>query len=221
MRLAIAVLACASIAILSGQQQIQRMDNATAVFTEIMDTPDKSIPQDLLEKAQCIVIIPDLKKGAFLFGAKYGKGYLFCRREGGVGWGPPGTVRVEGGSFGLQAGGSATDVVLLVMNKRGMERLLSSKFTIGGDVSGAAGPVGRTMSAQTDALMSAEILSWSRSRGAFAGASLEGATLRQDLDGNTELYGKAYLNRQIISSGLECPSAAKLLGLLNKYSARK
>ena len=221
MRLAIAILACASIAILSGQQQVKRMNNATEVFSEIMATPDKSIPQDLLEKAQCIVIIPDLKKGAFLFGAKYGKGYLFCRKEGGVGWGPPGTVRVEGGSFGLQAGGSATDVVLLVMNKRGMDKLLSSKFTIGGDVSGAAGPVGRTMSAQTDALMSAEILSWSRSRGAFAGVSLEGATLRQDLDGNTELYGKAYTNRQIMSSGLECPSAAKLLGLLNKYSGRK
>jgi lipid-binding SYLF domain-containing protein len=221
MRLEIGILACASIAILSGQQQIKRMDNATEVFTEIMATPDKSIPQDLLEKAQCIVIIPDLKKGAFLFGAKYGKGYLFCRRETGVGWGPPGTVRVEGGSFGLQAGGSATDVVLLVMNKRGMERLLSSKFTIGGDVSGAAGPVGRTMSAQTDALMSAEILSWSRSRGAFAGVSLEGATLRQDLDGNNELYSKAYTNRQIMTSGLECPSAAKLVGLLNKYSGRK
>jgi SH3 domain-containing YSC84-like protein 1 len=200
----------------------KRLTSAANVFEEVMGTPDKSIPQGLIDKAQCAVVIPGLKKGAFIIGAKYGKGYLFCRKEGGVGWSAPGTIRVEGGSFGFQIGGSETDVIMLVMNRRGMDRLLSSKFTLGADAAVAAGPVGRSTDAQTDALLTAEILSWSRSRGVFAGVSLQGATLRQDLDSNRDLYGQAYTNRQIVTANTKPPQAAeRLLSLLNKYSSRK
>jgi lipid-binding SYLF domain-containing protein len=203
-------------------EPVKRLDEAAAVFSEIMATPDKGIPQDLLEKAHCIVIVPGLKKGAFIVGGKYGKGYLSCRNKSGEGWSAPGTVRVEGGSVGLQIGGSETDVIMLVMNERGADRLLSSKFTLGGEGEVAAGPVGRSATAQTDAFMRAEILSWSRSRGAFAGLSLQGATLRQDLDDNATLYGKKLENREIVMQGIRPPEAAsKLLSLLNKYSVRE
>src|SRR5947199_2760685 len=197
-------------------EPVKRLDEAAAVFSEIMATPDKAIPQDLLEKAHCIVIVPGLKKGAFIVGGKYGKGYLSCRNnKSGVGWSAPGTVRVEGGSVGLQIGGSETDVIMLVMNERGADRLLSSKFTLGGEGEVAAGPVGRSATAQTDAFMRAEILSWSRSRGAFAGLSLQGATLRQDLDDNEVLYGKKLENREIVTQGIHRPkAAAKLLAML-------
>lgn len=200
----------------------KRLKEAAAVFTEVMGTPDKSIPQDLLEKAHCAVIVPGLKKGAFIVGAKYGRGFVTCRKQGGVGWSAPAGVRVEGGSLGFQIGGSETDVVMLVMNERGADRLLSSKFTLGGDASVAAGPVGRSATAQTDATMRAEILSWSRSRGVFAGISLQGATLRQDLDSNEVLYGSKKTNREIVTSSIAAPAeAAPLLSLLNKYSSRK
>jgi SH3 domain-containing YSC84-like protein 1 len=203
-------------------EPVTRLDEATAVFSEIMTTPDKGIPQDLLEDAHCIVIVPGLKKGAFIVGGKYGKGYLSCRKKSGAGWSAPGTVRVEGGSVGFQIGGSETDVIMLVMNERGAERLLSSKFTLGGEGEVAAGPVGRSATAQTDAFMRAEILSWSRSRGVFAGISLQGATLRQDLDDNRALYGKKLTNREIVMQGVRAPKAAsKLLSLLTKYSARE
>jgi lipid-binding SYLF domain-containing protein len=200
----------------------KRLGEAAAVFSEVMATPDKAIPQDLLEKAHCIVIVPGLKKGAFIVGGKYGKGYLSCRKKKGVGWSAPGTVRIEGGSVGFQIGGSETDVIMLVMNERGAEKLLSSKFTLGGEGEVAAGPVGRTATAQTDAYMRAEILSWSRSRGVFAGISLQGATLRQDLDDNATLYGRKLENRVIVTTGVRPPAgAAKLLALLNKHSARE
>jgi lipid-binding SYLF domain-containing protein len=168
------------------------------------------------------VIILSLKKGAFIVGAKYGRGFVTCRKAGGVGWSAPGGVRVEGGSVGFQIGGSETDVVMLVMNERGAERLLSSKFTLGGDASVAAGPVGRSVTAQTDATMRAEILSWSRSRGVFAGVSLQGATLRQDDDANKGMYGKKSTNREIVTGDVTPPQdAAPLLAALNKYSSRK
>lgn len=203
-------------------EPVKRLEEAAAVFSEIMETPDKGIPQDLLEKAHCIVIVPGLKKGAFIVGGKYGKGYLSCRKKSGSGWSAPGTVRVEGGSVGFQIGGSETDVIMLVMNERGADRLLSSKFTLGSEGEVAAGPVGRSATAQTDAFMRAEILSWSRSRGAFAGLSLQGATLREDLDDNRTLYGKKLENREIVMQGVRPPEAAsKLLSLLNKYSARE
>lgn len=199
----------------------KRLGEAASVFSEIMATPDKGIPQDLLEKAHCIVIVPSLKTGAFIVGGKYGKGYLSCRKSG-SGWSAPATVRIEGGSVGFQLGGSTTDLIMLVMSERGADKLLSSKFTLGAEGSVAAGPVGRTATAQTDAQMHAEILSWSRSQGLFAGLALEGATLRQDLDDNATLYGKKLENRDIVTGGRAAPkSAARLMALLNKYSARE
>jgi lipid-binding SYLF domain-containing protein len=211
-------------AALAGKEKVeplQRLDEATAVFQEIMSTPDRSIPQDLLDKAHCVVIVPGLKKGAFIIGAKYGKGFLTCRAKG-KGWSAPGTIRVEGGSVGFQIGGAESDVIMLVMNERGAEKLLSSKFTLGGEGEVAAGPVGRQATAQTDALMRAEILSWSRSRGVFAGISLQGATLRQDLDDNAVIYGKKLTNKEIVQSGIATPKAAQpLTSLLSKYSSAK
>jgi len=222
MRFRSTVLVLAGAGLLFAQSDHEkRLVEAAEVLQEVMDTPDKGIPQDLLDKAQCAVIVPGLKKGAFLIGAKYGRGFMLCR-TGGVGWSAPGSVRVEGGSFGFQIGGSETDVIMLVMNERGAKRLLSSKFTLGADASVAAGPVGRTASAETDAYLRAEILTWSRSRGAFAGISLQGATLRQDTAANKDLYGQAYANKDLVQKGVKPPAgAAKLLGLLNKYSGRK
>ena len=200
----------------------KRLDEAAAVLTEVMSAPDKGIPQDLLNKAACIVIVPGLKKGAFVIGAKYGRGFINCRRSSGQGWSAPAGVKVEGGSFGFQIGGSETDVVMLVMNQRGVNKLLSSKFTIGADASAAAGPVGRTSSALTDAQMHAEILTWSRARGLFAGISLEGATLRPDGDANQELYNTKTTNKGIVTGNTKPPAAAaKLEAELNRYSGRK
>jgi SH3 domain-containing YSC84-like protein 1 len=201
---------------------VKRLNEATAVLTEIMGAPDKGIPEDLIERAHCIVIVPNLKTAAFVVGGKYGKGYLSCRNKNHVGWSAPGTVRIEGGSVGFQIGGSETDLVMLVMNTRGADKLLSSKFTLGGEGSVAAGPVGRTATAQTDAQMHAEILSWSRTQGLFAGLALEGATLRQDLGDNAEIYGKKLENRQIVTGSTKVPAAAAgLIKLLNKYSWRE
>lgn len=196
----------------------ERLKDATEIFSEIMATPDKGIPQELLEKAHCIVIVPGLKQAAFGIGGKYGRGFATCRRARG-GWGAPGAVRVEGGSFGFQIGASSTDVVMLIMNERGMRRLLEDKFTLGANASVAAGPVGRSATAQTDVQLSAEILSWSRSKGLFAGVALEGATLRNDLDENAELYGSKIPNKNILLSTRRVPEAAQpLVSALNRYS---
>lgn len=198
----------------------ENLQDAAQVFTEIMATPDKGIPQDLLEKAQCVVVIPGLKKGAFIVGGEYGRGVAECRRSG-RGWGAPGMVRVEGGSFGLQIGGTSTDVVMLVMSQRGMDKLMSDKFTLGADASVAAGPVGRTAAAQTDVELHAEILAWSRSRGAFAGISLNGATLRPDNTRNEEIYGHKVSNREVLTSDMPAPAEARpLRAELDKYSPR-
>ena len=206
----------------SAAEAPERLEAAADALKEVMGIPDKSIPQDLLGRAQCIVVIPGLKKGAFIVGAKYGKGFVSCRRSGGVGWSAPGSIRVEGGSFGLQIGGTETDVFMLVMNEKGVDRLLSTKFTLGGDASAAAGPVGRSTQAETDAALTAEILTWSRSRGLFAGVSLSGATLREDDDWNQELYGRPIKNREVITGNTAAPKAAsEFLGELNKYSSRK
>lgn len=221
LRSVVPLTVCAPL-LLGQPEYAERLQNAAAVLREIMDVPEQAIPQELLDKAQCIVIVPGLKKAAFIFGARYGKGYISCRKKSRVGWTAPGAVRIEGGSFGLQIGGSETDVVLLVMNERGADRLLSSKFTLGAGASVAAGPVGRATKAETDALLTAQILSWSRSRGVFAGVSLQGATLRQDLDDNRELYGKRFSNREIIRKEVPVPQPAEeLISLLNKYSGRQ
>jgi len=205
----------------SENETAKRLDDAAIVLAEVMDAPDKGIPQDLLEKAHCIVVAPDVKSAAFVVGGEYGKGYLSCRTAR-AGWSAPGTIRIEGGSVGFQIGASSTDLIMLVMSERGMDKLLDSKFTLGGKGSVAAGPVGRTAAAQTDAQMRADILSWSRSQGLFAGLALEGATLRQDLDDNASLYGKKLENRQIVTSGVKVPKAAyRLIALLNKFSAKE
>jgi len=203
-------------------ESAKRLNNAATVFDEIMGISEKSIPQKILDKSHCAVIVPGLKKGAFIIGAKYGRGFVTCRNKSGAGWSAPGAVRVEGGSVGFQIGGSETDVVMLVMNEKGADRLLSNKFTIGADASAAAGPVGRTAQADTDATLRAEILTWSRARGAFAGVSLQGATLRQDGDSLTEMYGSGVDNKTVVNGGKAAPATAKrLLDLLNKYSSRK
>jgi len=218
-----AAIACAPAFSKDDKEKVNdRLQDSAALFSEIMGTPDKSIPQDLLNKSYCIVLVPGLKKGAFVVGGKYGKGFAVCRNEGGQGWGAPAAIRIEGGSFGFQIGASSSDVVLLVMNERGMNRLSTSKFTIGADATAALGPVGRNATAQTDAMMSAEILSWSRSRGVFAGISLDGSTLRNDLDENQAMYGQRWTSKQILGSGAKPPAAAgRLISELNKYSPRK
>jgi lipid-binding SYLF domain-containing protein len=209
----------------AADREIKVDDRLTAsadTLADMMHASDKGIPQDLLDKARCIVVVPGMKKVGFIFGAKYGQGFAVCRREGGSGWSAPAAMRVEGGSVGFQIGASETDVVLLVMNDGGMKHLLSDKFTLGGDATAAAGPVGRNLSAQTDAMMHAEMLSYSRSRGLFAGLSLEGATLRPDDDTNKELYGHASTNREILTGSFKTPkSAMKFERALNRDSAHR
>jgi lipid-binding SYLF domain-containing protein len=188
----------------------------------MMKASDKGVPQDLLNKARCVILVPGLKKAAFLVGAKYGRGFAICRREGGVGWTAPAAIRIEGGSVGFQIGGSEQDVLLLVMNNDGMKHLLTNKFTIGGEATASAGPVGRDLSAQTDAVLRAEMLSYSRSRGLFAGISLDGATLRPDDEANRELYGADTGNKEILTGQIKTPVAAdKVEALLNRNSSRQ
>jgi lipid-binding SYLF domain-containing protein len=187
----------------------ERLRETANVLREVMSAPDQSIPEELLQQSHCIVIVPNSKNGAFFVGGKYGRGYAVCRQERGVGWGPPAAMRMEGGSVGFQIGGSETDLVLLVMNQRGMDRLLEA----------AAGPVGRSSTAQTDARMTAQILSYSRSRGLFAGVSLQGATLRQDSDENKRLYGRTHSNKTILRGHVKIPAeASELVNILNRYS---
>jgi len=197
-------------------QTVARLETSVAVFDEVMKMGDRAIPEDLLKKAQCVAIVPGLKKGAFVVGAKYGRGFVSCRTA--AGWSAPAGIRMEGGSVGFQIGGTEIDVILAIMNKRGVERLLSNKFTLGADASVAAGPLGRTAAAQTDAAMTAEILSWSRSRGVFAGVALEGATLRGDDDANLDLYGRRLEMRPIVTGSTPIPAAAQpLIDRLSKY----
>src|SRR5580704_16026535 len=172
-------------------KQEERLQNSGSVMGEILNIPD-NIPQDLLDKAKCVVVIPSVLKAAFIVGGSYGRGALVCRSGNGFSgaWGAPAMMVLEGGSVGFQIGGEATDFVLLIMNDHGANSLLHSKVKIGGDVSAAAGPVGRTAEANTDAYLRSEILTYSRARGLFAGVSLEGASLRADDEGNEALYGK-------------------------------
>jgi lipid-binding SYLF domain-containing protein len=206
-------LALAAVALMSpgpASAQYDRLNEAAVVLQEIVQQPDAGIPRDLFKKAECVVIVPGLKKGAFIVGGKYGRGFMSCRRKGG-GWSAPGGVRVEGGSVGFQIGGTETDVLMLVMNPSGVDKLLSSKFTLGAEASAAAGPLGRNAAAMTDAQMRAEILSWSRARGVFAGISLDGATLRGDEEANKELYGRDASNRELVSGTVPPPAGAEPL----------
>jgi lipid-binding SYLF domain-containing protein len=215
-----ALFACIATGVVLAQESTpdKRLQDSAAVINEMMGMPDKGVPQSVLDKAQCIVVIPGLKKAAFVLGGQYGRGFASCRKPG-AGWGAPAAVRMEGGSVGLQLGGQSTDVILLVMNQRGMDRLVSDKFTIGADAAAAAGPVGRDAKADTDIMLKAEILSYARSRGAFAGLSLEGATMRPDTEENKKLYARAITNKEILEQGVPTPPAAKILtSALNRSS---
>jgi len=193
-----------------------RLQNAATMVREMAAASDNGIPESLFAKAKCVALIPGVKKAALGVGGQFGRGYLSCRN--GSGWSAPGAVRIEGGSIGLQIGGTDTDLILLVLNDRGVDRLLSSKFTIGADAAVAAGPVGRQATAQTDATMMAEMLAWSRSRGVFAGVSLHGSTLREDASENRDNYGKSLTNREIVKGSVEPPKGAtELLAALAKY----
>jgi lipid-binding SYLF domain-containing protein len=199
-----------------------RITAATADLKEMMNASDKGIPQDLLNKASCLVIVPNLKSGGFIGGAQYGRGFFTCRKASGVGWSAPGAIKLEGGKFGLLIGVKETDVIMLVMNKSGMDHLLSDKFQIGGEASAAAGPVGRDSSAMTDAEMHAEILSYSRSRGVFGGLDIGGSAVSTDSETNQELYGKTLTNREILDSHMSVPAEARpLIHELNMLSSRK
>jgi SH3 domain-containing YSC84-like protein 1 len=199
-----------------------RLQAATADLKEMMNASDKGIPQDLLNKATCVVVIPNMKAGGFIVGGKYGKGFVTCRKTGGVGWSAPGSLRITGGNFGLLIGGKETDVIMLVMNRDGMQHLLSSKFQLGGEAAAAAGPVGRDSSAMTDAAMHAEILSYSRSRGIFGGLDLGGAAVTEDDDANAELYGRKISNHEIMDSKMAIPASARpFIHTLDNLSSRK
>ena len=220
--IAAALVAISAPALLSATETDRRLDAAADLLTDMMQTSDKGVPQDLLNRSQCVILIPGLKKAGFGIGGKYGRGFAMCRKPEGVGWTAPASMRIEGGSVGFQLGVSEQDVMLLVMKETGMKRLLSDKFTLGGEATVAAGPVGRDATAQTDALMRAEMLSYSRARGLFAGISLNGATMRPDADANKELYGAGVTNEQILMDKTKSPaSAAKMEGLLNKNSSRQ
>jgi SH3 domain-containing YSC84-like protein 1 len=207
--------ALAAIALLALQLHAQeetpdkRLERTAATYREIMAAPDRAIPEKLLDKALCIVIVPGVKKAAFVVGGEYGRGFASCRVPGN--WSAPAPVRLTGGSFGLQLGADSTDIVLLVMNEKGLERLLADKVALGGDVAVAAGPVGRDAKADTDVLLHTEVLGWSRTRGIFAGVSLNGTVIENDKAEAMRIYGRAWSNRDIIRGGIAVPQAAKAL----------
>jgi lipid-binding SYLF domain-containing protein len=207
--------------LLADKETDERLQNAATAFQEIMSAPDKGIPGEVLNKAECVVIVPGMKKAGFIVGGSFGRGSISCRGKDKASWGAPAMVELGGGSVGFQIGASATDVVMLVMNRSGIESLLKSKFTLGGDASVAGGPVGRSSTAETDAAMKAKILSYSRSRGAFAGISLTGMTLNQDEDANKAVYGKQLDSEQILGGSVAMPAGAKpLTQVLVKYSPK-
>jgi lipid-binding SYLF domain-containing protein len=206
------------------EKEAERLKESYTVMKEILGTPDKGIPRDLLDKSECVVVFPSVKKAAFIVGASYGRGVITCRsgEEFKGPWSAPAMFALEGASFGLQIGGEATDFVLLVMNESGANSVMSSKVKLGADASAAAGPVGRTTSAETDVVMKAQILSWSRARGVFGGISLSGSTLRSDDDASKSLYGKKITAKEIVREGQvkTPPSGKPLIDLLQTTSPR-
>jgi SH3 domain-containing YSC84-like protein 1 len=214
----VAALLAFALPAMAAEDDAKRLTASGQVLNEIMSAGDKAIPGDLFHKAYCVVVIPNMKKAGFIFSGKYGKGFATCRDPKGTGWTAPAAMRVEGGGFGLQAGGESADIVMLVMSDKGMQGLLASKFTLGGEASVAAGPVGRDATAQTDATMRADILSWSRTRGVFGGLSLQGGTLRADDDANKALYGQKETNKDILTGKVQAPAdAASFLDPVTKY----
>jgi lipid-binding SYLF domain-containing protein len=220
---ALALLSLAPLALYAIEPENGAQKRVTAsaeVLSEILHAKDRGIPEDLLGKAQCVGIVPSLKRAGFIVGAKYGKGVVVCRTD--RGWSSPATIRIEGGSFGFQIGAGETDLVFIVMNRHGVNDLMKDKFTLGGDASAMAGPVGRSGEAQTDALMRAEILSYSRAHGIFAGVSLEGSTLRPDHGDNREMYGRDVTQREILSGRVRRPAVAgPIYAELNRYAPVK
>ena len=199
----------------------ERLANAAKAFDEIMSAPDKGIPGAVLDKAECVAVVPGMKKGGFIVGGSFGRGAVTCRSKDKSAWGAPAMIELGGGSVGFQIGAEATDVVMLIMNREGIDSLLKSKFTLGGEASVAAGPVGRASTAETDAGMKAKILSYSRSRGVFAGLSLAGTTLHQDEDANKAVYGKQLNASDILGGAVSVPAAAAPLNqALTNYSAK-
>lgn len=218
--LAVAVLV--SVPTFAQKSADARIKAATEDLVNMTQASDKGIPQDLLAKATCVIVVPNMKAGGFVVGAEYGKGFFSCRKPSGVGWSAPGSIKMEGGKFGFLIGGKETDLVMLVMNHDGMNHLVSDKFQIGGEASGAAGPVGRSSSAMTDAEMHAEILSYSRSRGVFGGLDLSGSAVLQDEKANEELYGKPITNKEILDTHTMTPADARpLIHALDRISSRK
>jgi len=191
----------------SREDTVERLDNAVSVLHSIMATPDKGIPEEVLSNAKCILVVPDLVKGGFVFGGKHGRGIASCRTANG--WSAPAFVSVGGGSWGLQIGIEKVDLIMLVMNDRGMQHLLSSKFELSGEASAAAGPVGRHASAGTDWKLNTEVLTYSRSKGLFAGLTLEGAVVQQDDDSTKAIYGKQKGFRNILSGRVTTPSSCE------------
>jgi lipid-binding SYLF domain-containing protein len=220
-------LAAACLMLLSGRgasaqdKESRRLDASREVLEELL-SGEESIPRDLLDKAECVAVIPSAKKFAIGVGGRYGKGAVSCRSKGGSAWGAPLMISIGGGSLGLQIGGQAADYVFLVMNPKGMDYLLRSQFTLGADAAVAAGPVGRTGSAGTDLRMHAEILSYSRTRGLFVGLSLEGAVVKQDKDGNENLYGERVDPRRVLEQGRYAvpPEAKGFVSVLENASPR-
>jgi lipid-binding SYLF domain-containing protein len=220
----LAICLLVGLASFAQKKEEDRLKESYSVLKEILGTPDKGIPRDLLNKAECVVVYPSVKKGAFIVGGEYGRGAITCRKGDDFRgpWSAPAMFALEGGSVGFQIGGEATDFVLLVMNEKGANSVMSSKIKLGADASAAAGPVGRTTSAETDVVMKAEILSWSRARGVFGGVSLEGSTLRSDDGANKNLYGKELSAKQIVREGkVQTPASGKpLIQLLQKTSPK-
>ena len=204
-------------------EEAERLKEAAEVLAELMGAPDEGPPEKLLERAECVAVVPNLKKAAFVIGGRFGRGAVSCRKDGGAGpWGPPSMLTVGGGSFGAQLGGQSTDIVMLIMNRKGIDHMLKSKFTLGADASAAAGPKGRHAAVGTDALMHAEILYYARSRGLFAGISLDGASVRPDKDGNERLYGRKVDVKDLLLEGKHgIPGPAQpLIAALTRYAPR-
>jgi lipid-binding SYLF domain-containing protein len=219
----VTLIAFASASLWAGETQestAKRLKESTDVLKELAGSKDKGVPSGLFQKSKCAVVIPGMKKGGFIVGGEYGRGFVSCKDSSGK-FTTLSAVRLEGGSFGLQVGGAATDVLMLVMNDKGAERLISSQFKLGGDASVAAGPVGREASAETDATMKAEILSWSRSQGVFGGLSLNGSTLRTDKDTIKSLYGQELEPKQLLMAGSTPPPemASDFLAQLNSLTS--
>ena len=214
------VLVAAPLAVASDREDdAARTEKAAQVFQEIMNTPDRGIPHDLLDKAKCVAIIPGDKKFAFIFGGSYGRGVATCRTAGG--WSAPMFVAIDGGSVGYQIGGSSTDLIMLFMNDHALHSLLGDKFKLGADASVAAGPVGRSAAAGTDIRLNAEILSYSRSKGIFAGVSLDGAVVQADKSGDEAFYGPNVDRHQILNGSIAVPPSARaLLHELRGYTER-